>query len=49
MVVVQCAPPRIRLFPSARVSLADDVFDMANLVGFDFDPWQEMVIEARSE
>jgi hypothetical protein len=29
----------------ARESLADDVFAMAELVGFEFDPWQETVIE----
>ncbi len=45
VVVVQCAPPRISLFPKVRVSLADDVFEMAELVGFEFDPWQETVVE----
>jgi hypothetical protein len=45
VVVVACAPPRIQLFPRVRVSLADDVFEMAELVGFEFDPWQETVVE----
>ena len=40
-----CAPPRIHLSPIARKSRADDVLEMAELVGFELDPWQKMVIE----
>ena len=46
VVVVACAPPRIQLFPRARTSLADDVFEMAELVGLELDPWQRMVVES---
>jgi predicted Fe-Mo cluster-binding NifX family protein len=45
VVTLASAPPRIHVFPNVKVSLADDVFQMAELVGFEFDPWQETVIE----
>jgi hypothetical protein len=45
VVVATCAPPRIQLSPKARQSRADDVFEMAELVGFDLDFWQRQVIE----
>ena len=46
MTVLTVAAPRIQLFPRARESLADDVFEMAELVELDLDPWQRMVVES---
>jgi hypothetical protein len=43
--VATCAPPRIQLYPKARKSRADDVFEMAELVEFEFDDWQRQVVE----
>ncbi len=39
------APPRYHLVPPSRGSLADDVFEMADLVGFELLDWQKLVIE----
>ena len=39
------APPRIELVPRSVRSRADDVFEMAELVGFELDPWQRRWIE----
>lgn len=45
MVTATFAPPRVHLVPPAVRSRADDVFEMAELVGFGLDPWQRLVIE----
>lgn len=37
--------PRVHLVPKAPRSLAGDVFAMAELTGFELDPWQRLVIE----
>ena len=39
------APPRIHLIPEFHESLAEDVYAMAELVGFDLDLWQRLVID----
>lgn len=45
MVTATFAPPRVHLIPSASNSLADDVYEMAELVGFEFDPWQHIPVD----
>ena len=45
VVVAQCAPPRVLVFPEWESSLAEDVYEMAELVDFELDPWQRMVID----
>jgi phage terminase large subunit-like protein len=45
VVTATFAPPRVHLVPHAVASRADDVFEMARLVSFELDPWQELVVE----
>ena len=45
MVTATFAPPRYHLVPHFTSSRADDVYEMAERVGFEFDPWQRMVVD----
>lgn len=43
--VATLAPPRIQLVPKAKKNLAADVFEIAEMVGLEPDPWQRLVIQ----
>lgn len=44
--VAEFAPPHLNVTPSGVAeSWAGDVFEMADLVGFELDPWQRLVVE----
>jgi hypothetical protein len=45
VVTATYAPPRYHLVPHFTESRADDVFEMAERVGFELDPWQRLVVE----